>query len=771
MAFSYGDYNDGLDHTLKAEEEENTDSLFLFANNNAGTAENLGFYRLYDMKIEGDSEGVTEGIDYVDCLIGDTASYINTGITVSTGYKIDVIFMTTVEYHKGKGNGNLHFDCIYGASNPLYYSYDNSNGTSVGLINYNIGVRDNDSGGDGYTSYPIKNNCLNKKYTLSRTLVNVSNRFPIYIFANNNSINNTAYAESICDNTVRIYDFKIYDTEENLLIHLRPCLDTSKVPCMYDEVTKRYFYNRGTGTFGYKKKLRDFQPVLDKNNVPCLMDKINKKYYYAKNGNTFNCREQIGYRGVSYLQGDYNSYIDTGLRANEMHGYTIEIQYKRVTDYSRGNQLVFGSSRGGFDSSEVNCHLRYNYYGYPQGLSYSDEVSNAIYNPSVSTIINATFTINTPSSTSSFYLFAGNSNDSPIGTCDATIYYWKIYDTNSNLVQHLVPALDSNNVPCMYDKVSQQFFYNQGAGTFSYGIEELDGATDTYTPITYIESNGTQYIDTGVVPTDNTDINMVCRACKEYTKVEYIQGDGASWLNTNIIPNTSTKVVVDAYSMFSDSPNGVPLFGAVVEFLSYSFQTTGKWLYVGKLGSKYNVGHNDLDSSIFEGRHIISIDLSDTTNIVNVDGINYGECTATTTECSKPILLFNQYDRWGNTVLDTLSTAKIYSFKIYQLDELIFYGIPALDSSNTPCLYDKVSQQFFYNQGEGTFTVGETVDKNYIMNNVFIQYNYTYKDNDTNIQPNITVSEGATLTLGSTNLSYLSEEEIEQATSDGWTLE
>ena len=57
------------------------------------------------------------------------------------------------------------------------------------------------------------------------------------------------------------------------------------------------------------------------------------------------------------------------------------------------------------------------------------------------------------------------------------------------------------------------------------------------------------------------------------------------------------------------------------------------------------------------------------------------------------------------------------------------------------------------------------------MNNVFIQYNYTYKDNDTNIQPNITVSEGATLTLGSTNLSYLSEEEIEQATSDGWTLE
>lgn len=483
MTFSYGDYNDELDHTLKAE-EENTNSLFLFANNNTGTAENLGNYRLYDMKIEGDSEGVESGVDYVDCLIGDTASYINTGITVSTGYKIDVIFMTTVEYHKR--NGGFHYDCIYGASNPLYYSYDNSNGTSVGLINYNIGVRDNDSGGDGYASYPIKNNCLNKKYTLSRTLVNVSNRFPIYIFANNNSVDNIEFVESICDNTVRIYDFKIYDTEENLLIHLRPCLDTSKVPCMYDEVTKRYFYNRGTGTFGYKKKLRDFQPVLDKNNVPCLMDKINKKYYYAKNGNAFNCREQIGYRAVSYLQGDGNSYI-----------------------------------------------------------------------------------------------------------------------------------------------------------------------------------------------------------------------------NTNIIPNSNTKVVVDAYSTLEDCFNGKCLFGANINFLSYSFQTSTRWLYVGKLGNKQSVGDNSLSESTFVGKHTIIIDLLDTTNVINIDGTNYGTNSGTSTACSVPILLWNTYS-YQNSIFseENLSTAKIFSFKIYQSDELVFDGVPALDTNNVPCLYDKISKQLFYNQGAGTFSYG-----------------------------------------------------------------
>ena len=47
------------------------------------------------------------------------------------------------------------------------------------------------------------------------------------------------------------------------------------------------------------------------------------------------------------------------------------------------------------------------------------------------------------------------------------IYYCKIYD-NNQLVGDFVPALDENNVPCLYDKVSSQYFYNTGAGTLGY---------------------------------------------------------------------------------------------------------------------------------------------------------------------------------------------------------------------------------------------------------------------------------------------------------------
>ena len=37
-----------------------------------------------------------------------------------------------------------------------------------------------------------------------------------------------------------------------------------------------------------------------------------------------------------------------------------------------------------------------------------------------------------------------------------------------NIVSDLIPVLDRNNVPCLYDKKSKTFFYNEGSGTFNY---------------------------------------------------------------------------------------------------------------------------------------------------------------------------------------------------------------------------------------------------------------------------------------------------------------
>ena len=45
----------------------------------------------------------------------------------------------------------------------------------------------------------------------------------------------------------------------------------------------------------------------------------------------------------------------------------------------------------------------------------------------------------------------------------------------------------------------------------------------------------------------------------------------------------------------------------------------------------------------------------------------------------------------------------IWYFKIYEGDTLVRDYIPVIDSSGRPCLYDKVEDKFYYNEGTGEF--------------------------------------------------------------------
>ena len=57
------------------------------------------------------------------------------------------------------------------------------------------------------------------------------------------------------------------------------------------------------------------------------------------------------------------------------------------------------------------------------------------------------------------------------------------------------------------------------------------------------------------------------------------------------------------------------------------------------------------------------------------------------------------------------------------------------------------------------------------MNDFYTDTTYKYKETDTTVEPNLTASAGATLTLGSTYMAYLTESEIEQAVDNGWTIQ
>lgn len=60
----------------------------------------------------------------------------------------------------------------------------------------------------------------------------------------------------------------------------------------------------------------------------------------------------------------------------------------------------------------------------------------------------------------------------------------------------------------------------------------------------------------------------------------------------------------------------------------------------------------------------------------------------------------------GSPVSNYIAFCRIFSAKIYKDDNLVRDFIPVLDKSNIACMYDKVSGQLFYNQGDGEFLYG-----------------------------------------------------------------
>lgn len=62
----------------------------------------------------------------------------------------------------------------------------------------------------------------------------------------------------------------------------------------------------------------------------------------------------------------------------------------------------------------------------------------------------------------------------------AKLYSSQVY-TSESLIRDLIPVLDHNNIPCLYDKIDDIFLYNAGVGSLTYGeiLETVYSDTQT----------------------------------------------------------------------------------------------------------------------------------------------------------------------------------------------------------------------------------------------------------------------------------------------------
>lgn len=206
--------------------------------------------------------------------------------------------------------------------------------------------------------------------------------------------------------------------------------------------------------------------------------------------------------------------------------------------------------------------------------------------------------------------------------------------------------------------------------------------------ISYIESTGTQAINTGVYP-HKTEI---------YLKAQCVQLVNPSSSNMNFLAGCYNSSSQRYYAVKSESSNE----------LSASNRSNGQ-ITLSSDVDIYNVFevvyNNDNNEVLFNGQ--VKGTVSDLS--YQVDHAIGLFAQITTTNGINP-----SYEHKGYY--------KLYACKIRdkETDTLLRDFIPALDEYGVVCLYDKVTKTYFYNQGSGKFK-GEIIGSELTQGNIRIQ--------------------------------------------------
>lgn len=192
--------------------------------------------------------------------------------------------------------------------------------------------------------------------------------------------------------------------------------------------------------------------------------------------------------------------------------------------------------------------------------------------------------------------------------------------------------------------------------------------------------------------TGDVVITAVAEALPYDAEVDYIQSNGSQLIDTGINPSTAPKVIVD---MTLFSPNDSDYWGTSASLGKASFvvDINNYVLQYYRYGSNTAVNAGTIGS----GRHTVEVGKK-----VIVDGVL--KYTSPNTydkgSSSSSIKIFG-----SNRGSSLYSTFRLHSFKLYDGDTLVRDYIP-VRVGQVGYLYDKVSKELFGNVGSGNFVIG-----------------------------------------------------------------
>ena len=204
-----------------------------------------------------------------------------------------------------------------------------------------------------------------------------------------------------------------------------------------------------------------------------------------------------------------------------------------------------------------------------------------------------------------------------------------------------------------------------------------------------------------------------------YTPLQYLESTGTQWIDTKYIPLSSTNFDIGyMYTNGVGTISGQVLFGSRQESSDYP----------GFLFSSYNIPYSEVLNSTSVPRNgyvrlgygvaQATYSLTQNASVFNTlkcDSYGYVFLNGNSvynvplTRNTPPSISIYMFALHTNQGVTDYAKGRIYYLKLYDNDVLVRDFIPVLDMNGTPCMFDKVEGKFYYNQGTGQFIAGPVI--------------------------------------------------------------
>ena len=485
----------------------------------------------------------------------------------------------------------------------------------------------------------------------------------------------------------KIYSFSVGIKDGELLRNFVPCLNPEGRAGMYDTVSKTFYTNTedsSSFTAGYPVLFDDYIKLdyIESTGTQYIDTGVNASDY--PNGITYNMTTTItSYTEASYLLGALANSTRSGNVTISSDGFLVMV-------CGGNNESLYRRSF----TAEVPLNIRL------ENVTATDITAMTCYTNGTEWD-NAVFerAVSSDMPNANIYFLKCNGSTRVGASC--RVYGLTMADAASGKkIREFVPCMTPNGVVGMYDMVGEKFYPSIGTEAFIAGVFAV--LPQEYTRLEYIQSTGTQYIDTGI-------------NARQYS-------NGITYDFKGIITSptsTTTSTTTSSYFMGATANNTRSGNIAITEGGYFAMKCGGNSQTIYQ--SKITVGE-----------------------MLNVRLEN-----VTTTDITK-MRCYTNGEEWENLIASGVSSAapsitiyflnckganfagaqcKVYSFIMTDASTGIKIRefIPCIDPSGEVGMYDLVTQTFFANSGSDTFIAGPEKSR---LPDEYMEVEYVYTDGD-----------------------------------------